>query len=132
MTEHSAQHMFLLRPLLLQGLSDLFPFFQGSHSLSHASGSLSPSKPEREDEHQKIPSDVEKWVVWVFSDMVIFQESRIDPLLVSQEIARNVTQSLIHPIGMSDQTLICNLHHCDPNRERSISLYLKIQKSKSK
>lgn len=32
MTEHSAQHMFLLRPLLLQGLFDLSEFFQWSHS----------------------------------------------------------------------------------------------------
>lgn len=54
-TEHSAQHMFLLRPLLLQGLFDLSEFFfsRGSHSPQpvtrrRLSLSLSPSKPERE------------------------------------------------------------------------------------
>ncbi len=68
MTEHSAQHMFLLHPLLLQGLFDLSDFFSKdltAHSLSHAGGSLSlsPSKPEREagrEEYQKTPSAVEK------------------------------------------------------------------------
>lgn len=46
--KHSAQHMFLLHPRLLQGLFDLsyFFFFLGggdlnAHSLSHAGGSRS-------------------------------------------------------------------------------------------
>lgn len=55
MTEHSAQHMFLLRPLLPRGLFDPseFPVNLTAHSPSHAGGSrslsLQPSLREKQE-----------------------------------------------------------------------------------
>lgn len=62
-TEYSAQEMFLLRPLLLQGLSDLSECFQRSHTGRQMPQALSLSKLQRKsgrEEHQKTPSDMEK------------------------------------------------------------------------
>lgn len=65
MTEHSAQHMFLLRPLLPRGLFDPSEFpvnLTARHTLEALALSLRPSLREKQEgeEHQKTPSDVEK------------------------------------------------------------------------
>ena len=81
-TEHSAQHMFLLRPLLPRGLFDPSEFLVNltAHSPSHAGGSrsLPPTEPQRGSRRGRAPEnsfwrgEMRLWVLFRYGHFFFF------------------------------------------------------------